>query len=289
MYDSTNPAAIPANAAMVAGYVDGAYAWSAADWARFPGAVKVRIAVFSTTNDGHVGDCEPGCMSVAGAVGWVQTRRRSGVDPTVYCNTSTWPSVVAAFRAAGVAEPHYWVAQYDGSPVIPAGAVAKQYADPPNGSGGNFDKSVVADYWPGVDSTASVNPLEVLLTTPTPADGEALIWAVYTLINNLDTIPHGPNAGQPNKLAAALVALQANVDGMVAAADQHEGALRTDVDAKLDAIQTAVAKPPTVALSASDLTALEQAVTAAVAAGAATPAQIAQATVTLFAAKLGAA
>lgn len=37
MYDSTNPGAIPASAALVAGYVDGLYRWSDAAWARFAG------------------------------------------------------------------------------------------------------------------------------------------------------------------------------------------------------------------------------------------------------------
>jgi len=43
-YDAIHPANIPTNAQMVAGYVDGRYAWSAADWARFPHSVKARIA-----------------------------------------------------------------------------------------------------------------------------------------------------------------------------------------------------------------------------------------------------
>jgi len=150
MYDAVTPGNIPANAQMVAGYVDGRYAWHANDWARFPNAVKVRIAVFSSTNDGHVLDIEPGCSTPASAPGWVQRRRAAGVDPSVYCNTSTWPTVRAAFAAAHVPEPHYWIAAYPGiGAALYAGSVAHQYADP-----GPVDISVVADYWPGVDGAS---------------------------------------------------------------------------------------------------------------------------------------
>src|SRR5581483_5471421 len=150
MYDGVDASRLPANAQLVGGYVDGAYAWSAADWARFPRSVKVRIAVFSSTNDGEVLDVEPGNATPAESVDWVLMRRRAGADPTVYMNTSTWPTVRSAFSARKVAEPHYWVAQYDGITALPAGAVAKQYY---NNNQAGYDLSVVADYWPGVDST----------------------------------------------------------------------------------------------------------------------------------------
>ncbi|HEU5355959.1 MAG TPA: hypothetical protein VFU65_15910 [Actinocrinis sp.] len=148
MYDGVDASRLPTNAQLVGGYVDGLYAWSAADWARFPNSVKVRIAVFSSTNDGEVLDVEPGNATPAESVDWVLLRRRAGVDPTVYMNTSTWPTVRSAFSARGVAEPHYWIAQYDGVASLPAGAVAKQYY---NNNQAGYDLSVVADYWPGVD------------------------------------------------------------------------------------------------------------------------------------------
>lgn len=151
MYDSTHPEAIPLTAAMVAGYVDGAFVWPPAAWARFPTAVHVRIAVFASTNDGQVLDVERGDATPAQAPGWVRMRRAAGVDPSVYCSTALWPAVRAAFHAAGVAEPHYWVAAYPGSgPVIPAGAVAHQFAGSAT-SGGDWDLSVVANFWPGID------------------------------------------------------------------------------------------------------------------------------------------
>lgn len=166
MYDSITPTAIPTTAAMVAGYVDGLYAWSAAGWARFPHAVHVPIACFASTNAGVVLDVETGDATPAQAPGWVQRRRAAGVDPTVYCNLSLWPAVRRAFDTAQVPQPHYWIAHYGAGPVIPPGAVAVQYADPAAGSGGNWDLSAVADYWPGVDQEGG----HVLdLTNPTDA------------------------------------------------------------------------------------------------------------------------
>lgn len=149
MYDGIDSDAdvIPTDAQLVAGYVDGDYAWGTADWARFPHSVHVGIAVSSSTNSGSVLDVETGDATPAESVTWVLTRRRSGADPTVYCNTSTWPTVRSAFQSRSVAEPHYWVASYDGNTAIPAGAVAHQYE-----STARWDLSSVVDYWPGVDS-----------------------------------------------------------------------------------------------------------------------------------------
>jgi len=151
-FDAVTASRIPATAQMVGGYVDGLYRWSAADWARFPRAVTVRIAVFATTDDGHVLDCEPGNCTPAQAVDWVLLRRRAGADPSVYCNQMDpdigWPAVRAAFHARKVPEPHYWVAKYDGVALLPDGAVAKQYL---NDESAGYDLSIVADHWPGVD------------------------------------------------------------------------------------------------------------------------------------------
>jgi hypothetical protein len=147
MYDSVRAASIPRDAAMVAGYVDGGYRWTDSDWRLFPNAVKVRIAVFVSTNDGVVLDVENGDATPGQAPGWVRNRRLSGIDPSVYCSATAWPSVRAAFASSGVVEPHYWIAAYPGGgPTVPNGAVAHQYEDV-----GPYDVSAVNDYWPGVD------------------------------------------------------------------------------------------------------------------------------------------
>jgi hypothetical protein len=145
--DAAAIAAIPTAIDLVAGYDDGDYAWTAADWDLFPNSTHVHIVVHQGTNSGTVLDVESGNATPAQSVDWVLTRRMAGADPTVYCNEqNTLPQVQAAFQARGVIEPHYWVANYDGKPVLPAGAVAKQYE-----SAADWDLSVVADYWPGVD------------------------------------------------------------------------------------------------------------------------------------------
>ena len=180
MYDSTDPFSIPANAQMVAGYIDGtSYKWTAAGWARFPNAVKVRIARRTSTNDGHVLDVEYGIPTVwpltdpgirAGIINWVKMRRAAGVEPTIYCNQlNDWQPIRNIFIAAGVTQPQWWVARYNNVKDIPAGAVAKQYANPPL-VGFHADASVVADYWPGVDETdggiedmATINEIATVL------------------------------------------------------------------------------------------------------------------------------
>ncbi|EOD63156.1 hypothetical protein H480_38505 [Amycolatopsis vancoresmycina DSM 44592] len=156
MYDAVTAANIPGDALMVAGYIDRIVLapWTDADWMRFPRAVKVEIVKKASSNRGHVLDVEPGDARPDEAPGWVRMRRAAGADPTVYCSWSAWPTVRAAFAAAGVAEPHWWIARYDNDPTIPAGAVAKQYrGDVAPG----FDVSAVADYWPGVDPAPGGN------------------------------------------------------------------------------------------------------------------------------------
>ncbi len=200
MYDSTNIADDPAGADMVAYYIDGAYAVSPASVrAKFPKAVLVAISAIGT-DAGIVGDVEPGCLTPAMAIEWVKLRREANADPSIYVNeTYGWTPLQAAFKAANVPEPHWWVADYDGIAVIPAGAVAKQYENPTL-THGHFDLSVAADYWPGVDNMDANDP-----------NFQALIWRVYTLLYNLDTVPNGPTKGEKNELKVALDGLKAQI------------------------------------------------------------------------------
>ena len=151
MGDSTTAADIPPGMALVAGYVDGLYQWSAADWALHPKATQVRVAVFASTNDGHVLDVETGDATPDQAPSWVTMRRAAGIEPSIYCSEMNgWSAVRQAFFDQGVVEPSYWVANYNGNQAIPPDAVSKQYANQPM-TGGHYDLSSVADYWPGVD------------------------------------------------------------------------------------------------------------------------------------------
>jgi hypothetical protein len=152
MVDSTNVQDDPLGVQLVMYYCDGIYAVDPATVrARFPNAILVSCSAIGT-NCGKVGDVEPGCMTIAQSIVWVQERRAAGEDPTLYCNElHTWLPLRLAFQAAGVPEPHYLVANYDGVAEVPAGTVGKQYENPTL-TFGHFDRSVVADFWPGVDS-----------------------------------------------------------------------------------------------------------------------------------------
>jgi hypothetical protein len=149
MADSVTASAIPAGYSIVGGYEDGRYAWTAADWARFPNAAHVRIAVHPSTLRGNCLDIETGDARPEDGPTWVMKMRGLGAWPSVYCSMSIWGEVRNLF--AGMAPPPYWVAAYPGGgPIVYDGSVAHQYADSgPHGE--NIDLSVALDYWPGVD------------------------------------------------------------------------------------------------------------------------------------------
>lgn len=155
MYDSVTASDIPDNAVAVAGYANGEFAWSDADWARFPTAAKKSISVTPFENVGDVLDVENGDADPSQAPSWAAGRFAAGIRPTIYCSLSAWPQVIAAFEAQGVAQPDYWIASWDGDPTIPPGAVAKQYAND-SMAGGHYDLSNALDSWLG--STTSPLP-----------------------------------------------------------------------------------------------------------------------------------
>jgi hypothetical protein len=248
MYDAVTPGNIPPDPRLVAGYADGLYANLGQMRARFPHATIVRIAVRWTTR-AQVLDVETGDATPAEAVLWC-TKTMAGTpngELTVYCNTSTWPAVRAAFHAARVAEPQYWIAHYDGVPSIPAGAIAKQYSDP-----GPYDLSVVADHWPGVDPAPNPTPtphpepdmpltpadVETLLSTrmddPTAADPtktvtvRGALWAAY---GDADKA-----AGNTAKLLTQVSALSATVQTLAGLAGKN-----VDTAAVVAAVEKAIA------------------------------------------------
>lgn len=242
MYDSTNINDIPQSAAIVGFYTDGIYAVSLVGVrARFPNALLVGISAIGT-NSGVVGDIEPGCMTIAQGVAWVRMRRAAGVEPTIYCNeTNAWLSVQDAFRRAGVAQPHYWCANYDGVAVLRAGQVARQYANPTL-TGRHYDLSVVADSWPGVDDGLHSGSVG----SPTGDDMDArqndlLIAVASALVDIRETA--GPPA-IPTKLEAILKAITTGNIAIVAAikaVPAAAGGLTADQSAKLDAIAAFIA------------------------------------------------
>ncbi len=155
MYDAASVGNIPADAAIVGYYIDGNYKASTADLSRFKNAVHVPIAVFPTTNAGIVFDGPPDNSTWPQVVDWVVMRRKAGVDPSVYTDNDQWTTGVAEFRARGVAQPHWWIAKWDGVQTVMSGAVAHQYQ---GNQHGGYDRSVVLDYWPGVDPAPKPTP-----------------------------------------------------------------------------------------------------------------------------------
>lgn len=162
MYDSTTPWDIPHDAEMVAYYLDGRYAWPQAWLDMFPRAIKVGISAIGVAV-GQVGDVEVGCIwPPRNAVPWVRRSRAAGFDPTIYVNElNDWGPTRQAFIDAGEPEPYWWVARYNGVRVIPAGSVGRQFAHPHDGdgvadkpweTGKHYDLSIIAAYWPGVDT-----------------------------------------------------------------------------------------------------------------------------------------
>jgi hypothetical protein len=143
MWDSINPFALPVDADVVAGYIDGKYKWSAAGWSRFsPRTVRVRIAVFATTNDGDVLDIEKGDATPAESSTWVKMRQSSGLlVPSLYF--SLGDRVAVANANVGLTYDE-WIADWGGQyPHIPVGAAACQW-----GAFGTYDKSLCQSWWP---------------------------------------------------------------------------------------------------------------------------------------------
>jgi len=128
MPDAVTAANIAGQPAVVAGYCDGQFKWSDADWARFPLAVQVRIATSAATDDGHAGDVENGDMTSWQAPGWVLRRRAAGIEPAIYCNLDTWPQCKSAFGVQAVPQPAWFIADWsDPTPHLVPGSAATQY------------------------------------------------------------------------------------------------------------------------------------------------------------------
>lgn len=165
MEDAANIERIdPATIDLIGYYVDGNYVPSNAQLARFAGKVHVPISVNPSGNLGIVLDGAPDNGLTGEEPGWVARRRRSGVDPTVYTSLSLWPTLIRAMNSAGVAQPHWWIAEWNNRAEMIGGAIAHQYEN----NGNNWDRSIVADYWPGIDP-AHLAPPPAPIPTPPPA------------------------------------------------------------------------------------------------------------------------
>lgn len=203
MFDAVNPANLPDGSDLLGGYDDGAWPDYQAIQARFPGKRVIRFTVFAADRYGDVLDIEKGDATPFDAVDWVLARRALKADPTVYCSSSLWPAVKAAFAARGVGLPWWMRADYTRPPSEFPGdprEVAHQYTDT-----GRYDISVVADYWPGIDPPIPAPPVEDDMT---PTD----------LLNALDAAAKSTEAGTPVPGTEFIDAIARRVVAMIAAA-----------------------------------------------------------------------
>ena len=164
LQDSTDPAAIVAPEA-VAGYIDGLYRWPAEAWASFPGIPHVTITVLGI-HGARVCDCETGDLSSGAAAAWAVGELWSLRRPTIYCNRSTWPQVIAALAGLKVtpSQVDWWIADPTGTPHLIEGTVATQYAWHQLGQvAANVDLSLCAPGWP-----VSITPVTPPVSTPAP-------------------------------------------------------------------------------------------------------------------------
>lgn len=282
MADDLYPNRIPADfTGRVASYLDhpsNPDAWAQL-CARFPNNPKTAIVINPYDNEGDALDVEPGITTPvqsepALAVQWVQARRAAGhPDPTVYCGQNVWwAPIQAAFDAAGVAHPSYWVANYSLDPVvIPAGAKALQHQDVPP------DYSICSDDWPATAPTGDDMPGTIIRDatagdigaeyatdgllgcSPVPIDGPtaaayvALGWRVVDLTGQqVGLIRQQVSAQQQNLIhwiVAAIQALPAASSSGTLTPDQITAAVQAglaSVTAVTTATTTITAKPAAV-------------------------------------------
>jgi hypothetical protein len=175
MYDGINALApgiaksFP-HAAKVAGYVNGHYAWSQAQWNLFPRADHVTISVTAAANAGDVLDVEAGDATPGQTPGWIGMRKAAGLyRPTIYCSRAVIPAVRAATGGYILGRDYdIWTADWTGAPhpvpapgTPPATCAATQYE-----STASWDASVVYDAaWPHRKPPAPVPPGQL----PAPA------------------------------------------------------------------------------------------------------------------------
>jgi hypothetical protein len=152
MYDGINSLAAGIarqfpGAVKVAGYVNGRYAWSQAEWGLFPHADHVTISVTAAANAGDVLDVETGDARPDQAAGWIAMRKAAGLyRPTIYCSLYLVPDVRRGTGSYILGKDYdLWVAHYTNQPhQAYLGAAATQYESTPD-----WDATVVYDTaWP---------------------------------------------------------------------------------------------------------------------------------------------
>lgn len=143
-------------------YIDGKYAWTAAEIAMFPHNWHVSVTVLGSNAD--VADCETGDLTPQQAAAWVVKQKAAGYwRPTIYRELSAMADIRKSTGTLIMGKDwDAFVADYDlVTTQVYAGAVAKQYK-----STAGYDVSEVYDSsWPHRKSVAPVTT-PVKLTPP---------------------------------------------------------------------------------------------------------------------------
>lgn len=159
-----------------AGYITGTpgIAWTSADWAAHPGAVRIDQSPVNTALDelADILDYENGAATLADLAPWrkaahanyLSGARPGQRDPGIYCSRNNVTPVVNALIAGGVTACPLAVADYDfnfGEAAAAAEVAAasgpfpviwRQYSD--RGAGGLYDLGVFSVPWLGAVSAA---------------------------------------------------------------------------------------------------------------------------------------
>jgi hypothetical protein len=197
MYDGINSLAAGIaksfpNAAIVAGYINGAYAWAQADWDLFPQANHVTITVTASADAGDVLDVELGNATPEQTAGWIEMRKASGYyRPSIYCSRAAVPAVRQGTGnyILGI-DYDIWVADWTGSPheVTAPGTPAATCSATQYESTANYDVSVVYDEgWPHRTAPTAKPPTK---PPATPAGIKATSVTATSVTLTWDPVPN---------------------------------------------------------------------------------------------------
>lgn len=128
--------------------------------ARFKHASHVSISAHSVPGNIHhanVLDLENGAATLDALLPFIGAMRAVGGSPALYATQSNIALGHQLCWSRRIAEPLYWLADWDGVALLPDGYIAKQYTA--NLPGNPYDTSVTANYWPGVDPHPATPPV----------------------------------------------------------------------------------------------------------------------------------
>jgi len=270
MLDSITVANLPAGADAYLGYTDGSFLTYPSLKAKFPDAIILPMAVFSSSPPVEGYDGEPGDISPTEMPGCVRRSLDAGIKrPVVYASAVNMPAYLAAIETAGIqrSQVRLLSAHYNGKHICGPSTCAQkdaagrvvpacdgtQWTDQAVGNNGTrIDESLlIANFFGGTNN--------VVLGADDIAAIVKAVWGADGSVTN-------PNANPTNKTWPAAEMLE-------------------DIDSRVRAIQTAVAAEDPAALAKAVLAGLSPEAIATAIAGA-VDADVAKAVVTALGAKL---